>query len=465
MSNLNKDILYLIFEQLHDDKKSLFSCLLVNNTWCETIIPILWRNPWKSNLKKENETLLLNVIISHLSNVSRNKIGRHKLLTNSYQEPLFDYISYCRHLNLDEILRIINNNIQTKILKVQEEILNRFINENTKFTHLYINRRFNYPIQLVHGAEHCLSRIEFLSCCTSINDNILSKLIEACKSIKELELSIDSNNYGIIRLIEAQRKLLNIYLVRSSYNNESHYKNIENSLIKHANTIQYYKITERPSIKLLSSFINLNILELDGSNNILDWNCLENISFPFLQILKSSGVPVQALTNLIKNTNGFLIEIKIDYISHNQTNNKKIIQAIYQNCPNLKYLKLVFRNCNISELKMLLITCQYLNGLYILIDSYQDNTFDWDGLFEILTKSSSNGLFKFKIYSYAVPILKSLELFFNSWKGRRPMLLQIISVKDIDLEMIKRYKKEGIIKKYDFYLVYTKRTIEDFEWN
>jgi hypothetical protein len=462
MSNLNRDVLYLIFEQLHDDKKTLFSCLLVNKTWCETTIPILWRNPWKS-LKNENETLLLNVIISHLSNVSRNKIGKHKLLTNSYQKPLFDYISYCRHLNLDEIRKIINNNIQCKVLKVQDEILNRFINENTKFTHLYIHRRFDYQINLVHGAERCFSGIEFLSCCTNINDNIVSKLIEACKSIKELELYIDNDNYGIARLIEVQKKILNINLTRSSYINESYYKNLENSLIKHANTIQYYKVTGRPSTKLLSSFVNLNILELDGSN-ILEWNCLDNLSFPFLQILKSSGVPVQTLTNLIKNTNGFLTEIKIDYISHDEINNKKIIQAIYQNSPNLKYLKLVFRNCNILELETLLITCQYLNGLYILIDSYQDRKFDWDGLFDILTKSSTTSLFKFKIYSYAVPVLGSLELFFNNWKGKHPMLLQIISVKNIDLELIEKYKTEGIIKKYDYYLVYNKRTIGDFEW-
>ena len=64
MSKLNRDILYLIFEELQDDKMTFFSCILVNKTWCEITIPILWRNPWES---LKNKKLLLNVITSHFS--------------------------------------------------------------------------------------------------------------------------------------------------------------------------------------------------------------------------------------------------------------------------------------------------------------------------------------------------------------------------------------------------------------
>jgi len=56
MSKLNKDVLYIIFEELYFDinhksltktKKSLHSCLLINKLWCEIAVLILWRNPWK----------------------------------------------------------------------------------------------------------------------------------------------------------------------------------------------------------------------------------------------------------------------------------------------------------------------------------------------------------------------------------------------------------------------------------
>src|SRR5579862_8631603 len=123
MARLNIDILYLIFEELQDDKNTLFSCILVNKTWCEITIPILWKNPWKS-LKNKKEKLLLNVIISHL----KKKLRGREL---SYQKLSFDYISFCRHLNFSKIQIIINEVCKkSKVSIDQDEIFNLFINGN-----------------------------------------------------------------------------------------------------------------------------------------------------------------------------------------------------------------------------------------------------------------------------------------------------------------------------------------------
>jgi hypothetical protein len=89
MSRLNRDVLYLIFEELKDDKMTLLSSLLVNRTWCEMIIPILWKDPWKS-LEFGREKSLFNVIISHLSDESRNSL--RKFFKNSHKRPLFQLI-------------------------------------------------------------------------------------------------------------------------------------------------------------------------------------------------------------------------------------------------------------------------------------------------------------------------------------------------------------------------------------
>ena len=108
----------MIFKELQNDKNPLFSCLTVNKTWCETIIPILWRNPWKYLKGKK---LLLNVIISHLSDESRDNLKSQgvNFLANSYQRPLIDYISYCRHLNLNNLdkMLIILMNLHFQLLE------------------------------------------------------------------------------------------------------------------------------------------------------------------------------------------------------------------------------------------------------------------------------------------------------------------------------------------------------------
>ncbi|CAB4444282.1 unnamed protein product [Rhizophagus irregularis] len=436
MAKLNRDVLYLISKELQDNKKTLNSCLLVNKTWSEIFIPTLWKNPWK-DLVRENEILLFDIIISHLSNDSRdNLIQYFNFLKNSYQKPLFDYISFCKHLNLIVIERIINTIIDKKygIPIVESVILNLFIKENRKFTHLYIPHRFDHQIHLIPDAKYCFLELQFLCCHTTIDDNILNGLTEICKSIKELELFIgwSNNKYGIIKLIENQKELSDIRLnYYYSSNNESFFKILITSLIKFSNNIQYFTS--------------------------------KSLSLPFFQVFGAVEISAKSLTSLIENTSGNLIEIKIGDTAYNGFFNKRIIQAIYLNCPNLRYLKLFVENNNILEFEKLLINCKYLNGLFILFDNQkifdnQDNSHN--DLFNILIKSSPINLFKFKLWFTSNIKSDSLKLFFDNWKGKHPMLLQL-SLRDYNdnYNLAGIYKAKGIIKRYDNEAYY-----EDFEW-
>ncbi len=451
MSKLNRDVLYLIFEELElqEGKKALYSCLSVNKIWCEIIVPILWNNPWKSF----NQGALLNVIISHLSEESRNylKFQGVKFLTNSFRKPLFDYISLCKHLNLCEIKNIINATRESAIPAIENEVYNLFVNnKNTKFTHLYIPRYFNHKI--LQG----VSEIEFLSCYTSINDNILVELTEKCRSIKELKLGIEKewiNNYELIRLIETQKRLLKIHLSPADGSFYPSYdllfiKSLENSFIKHANTIESCELNRQPVTTFVSTLVNLKRLRLDNYSSDNKWNWLEKLSLPFLKILSVSSIQIKSLISLIENTSGYLTEIKIDYILHNEIDNKRIVQAIYQNCPDLKYLKLAFRNRNILELENLLINCQHLSLLYILVNDASN--FDWDNLFKILAESSPTSLFKFRFgLHYTTAKLETLKLFFDNWKGRRPILLQFSHyyvVNGLHDDLLEKYEAKGIVK-------------------
>ncbi|GBB85367.1 hypothetical protein RclHR1_11910003 [Rhizophagus clarus] len=483
MYKLNKDILYLIFQELRNDKETLISSLTVNKNWCETIIPILWKNPWKYLERKE---LLLNVIISHLSDESRNNLSSQEInILTKYQKPFFNYISLCRHLNFNELIELIKTICKddSVILIVEKEITYLFINKDTRFTHLYIPYQFNYQIQLIPGAKYCFSELEFLSCNTCINDDILFGLTELCKPIKELELIIgeDNNNYRIIKLVESSKKLFNVSLLTKGYlkTDEQFCKILEKSLIKHADTIQNFKMIKQPTTKILSSFNNLVTLELgDNAIEIMTWNYLEKVSLPSLQILKARGIPIKSLTSLIETTNRNLIEVNIDCVLHKEVDNERIIQIIYKNCPNLEYLKLVVRNCNILEFKNLLTNCQYLNGLYIIVDntifwSDSDQIFNWDYLFEILVSSSPTNLFKFKFHFFEAPKSESLKLFLDNWKGKSSMLLQTIQDSNWGVynglkyyEIVGEYITQGIVKKYHHHNHYLDESynFEDFEW-
>src|SRR6266498_1625511 len=110
MLRLNEDVLILIFKELKNDKKSLYSCLLVNRTWCVTAVPILWKNPGQYCITDNSKNILFNTIFSHLSEESRDILknqGINDHLTEIYQHPSFNYINFWKYLNLYLIKHII----------------------------------------------------------------------------------------------------------------------------------------------------------------------------------------------------------------------------------------------------------------------------------------------------------------------------------------------------------------------
>src|SRR5204862_7601347 len=102
MPKLNKDILFLIFEELQEDSKSLFSCLMVNRLWCETVIPILWRNPWRYAISYYNKDSLYYVVTFNLTNDVKEFLTEQgiDIPPTSYKSLLFDYLTYCKSINV-----------------------------------------------------------------------------------------------------------------------------------------------------------------------------------------------------------------------------------------------------------------------------------------------------------------------------------------------------------------------------
>ncbi|POG74029.1 hypothetical protein GLOIN_2v1873941 [Rhizophagus irregularis DAOM 181602=DAOM 197198] len=339
--------------QLKHDKKSLYSCLFVNKTWCETVVPILWENPGQYHSYSSSMNKLFKTIILHLSEESRDNLGIDiNSITETYQRPLFNYIDYWKFLDISFIedlifgRRIIKNSSASV---TKNEILKLFINKNrnTKFNHLFIQDKYKkyYDYQLHHisGAEHCFSNLESFYCQGDVDQNVM----------------------------------------------------------------------------------------------------------------KTHRAPSKSLVNLIESTKGHLTVIDITY---NGIDNERLIQAIYQNCPNLRYLKIsLMNNTNslISEFENLLINCKLLIELIIEIYDRYINLFSWDKLFIILAKSAPIGLFKFKFHSKRFE-LEDFKLFFDNWKNRNPILLTIgynpfsINLKEYHqlIDLFEKYKVKEIIKKY-----------------
>ncbi|PKY27568.1 hypothetical protein RhiirB3_443340 [Rhizophagus irregularis] len=493
MSKLNKDVLFLIFEELKFDKKSLCSCLYVNRTWCETVVPILWRNPgqylttinsctsvpilWKI---PSQYLILFNVIFLHLSKESKDILKKQEinnLITEIYQRPLFNYINFWKYLDLFLIENIISSSKieESKKFNIRDEILKLFFSSNVKFIHLSIPQDYDFQLHHIPGAERCFSELESLSFCCDFGNcqNILNGLARICKSIRKFRVDnvhFCTNNSGINKLIEVQKKLNNVSFIgpykgsRAIINiieDESIYKSLEESLIKHVDTIQYLRMDWKPITKILSYLVNLFRLEISTClpypTNWNELDYLKDLSLPNLKILITRQVPIKITANLIEITKGQLTEISVLY---NDADSKNLFKAICQNCSNLKYLNLsLSNNTNLltSEFENLLISCQLLNKLIIDVVDF-DIMFNWDKLLLILAKSSPTSLFTFEFHSGRIN-LEDIKLFFDNWINRNPMLLEIDSdnycnefgeKKQLE-DLIEKYKVKGIIKKCSVY--------------
>src|SRR5215213_8008535 len=133
MSKLNKDCLIIVFEELEDEPKALHSCLLVNKFWCETVVPILWRFPWK--FSHYNKRKLFNIILQHLSEETKVILSNQGLGTifTQHQRPFYyDYISFFKYIKhnyiFDENFYRDYNIVEIQLL-LEQEIYKLFVNK------------------------------------------------------------------------------------------------------------------------------------------------------------------------------------------------------------------------------------------------------------------------------------------------------------------------------------------------
>src|ERR1044072_857935 len=80
-----------ICKHLKDDKVSLFSCILINRSWCEMAIPILWSRPFENPMYGNHLTIFW-TYVSCLPAEDKQRLSNKGIkLSNPNRKPLFDY--------------------------------------------------------------------------------------------------------------------------------------------------------------------------------------------------------------------------------------------------------------------------------------------------------------------------------------------------------------------------------------
>ncbi|CAG8461884.1 14784_t:CDS:2 [Cetraspora pellucida] len=110
-------LLHEFLLDFHNDRKTLYTCALVNREWCRITIPLLWKNPiellhgpddyYPYHRYRNNHVKLVDTYLSYLNNEERVKLIKNGFkLPLRIKPPIFDYISFLRYISNGDIQMI-----------------------------------------------------------------------------------------------------------------------------------------------------------------------------------------------------------------------------------------------------------------------------------------------------------------------------------------------------------------------
>ncbi|CAB4476660.1 hypothetical protein GLOIN_2v1764020 [Rhizophagus irregularis DAOM 181602=DAOM 197198] len=462
---------------------------MVNRIWCETVIPILWRNPWcySINYKKIS---LYSIITSYLFDDIKELLTKRGILILG-QSLAFDYLSFCKNINIkviDDIISI-GSSLEYNQFLLQEEIYSLLVKKCPEIK--YLNICGTYEIVYHPEAKVRLESLCELTCDTLIDSRYFYRLANICQQIQRI-IIINKNlkaNQGTIKLIEFQKNLKYFKWVDEIEIEdgicywevlEDPYTGIFDVLKKHANTLNHFDINLRYEYDDYLDFYdiydefdytflqyallelhNLKILEIDSPIflNDDDFNKeLKMLAYRNLEILEIDFIDIYQINCMVKNSL-CLRELRINDFHWNDDNfyndSLNFIRTICKNCLLIEYLTIpVFPSLeeHFIEFEKLLKKCQKLRSLNFkeAYEAGRELEFG-DYLSNVLISEASTNLREIRI-SYGIKFsLKTLETFLEKWKGRPAVSLYFdntyIYRKDNSYKkLFDKYKIEKVIK-------------------
>ncbi|GES86362.1 hypothetical protein GLOIN_2v1764020 [Rhizophagus clarus] len=463
---------------------------MVNRLWCETVIPILWRKPWCYAIDYRNKNSLYSIITSYLPNDIKELLTKKGIRISS-QSLAFDYLSFCKSINIkiiDEIISV-GSLSEYNLFLLQEEIYMFLIRKCSEIKYLDICG--TYEIVYHPEAKDRLESLCELTFDTSIDHKYFYRISHICQQIQRINI-INNNfkvNHGTTKLIVFQKNLKYFkwkddfiiddddYYPPPSYVEllEDPYTEIFRALEKHANTLDHLEISlqfdDYPNYNeydytflqyTLLELHNLKFLKIDSPiflNSNDDFNeKLEKATYRNLEIFEINLVNIYQVSGIIKNSFS-LRELRIhDYYFESEwfiEDSLCFIRTICENCILVEYLTIpVFPllEDHFIEFEKLLKNCQKLQSLQFLEIYYIEvNELEYEErLLNVLVKEASTNLREIE-FSYDIKFSsETLETFFEKWKGRPAVSIRLNNSFDYHNDsyknLISKYKMEGVIK-------------------
>jgi len=315
----------------------------------------------------------------------------------------------------------------------------------------------NVPFITYPGAIHSLRNLSKLKCNSDIGSEFFFQLSQICHHIQTLDITVkDLASNGLSDLLSVQRNLKSLRLF--SLSDCKNFRELFTfSLRKFSNTLIKLTINLIPVPLSSFNFTILQELVLSFNNDAETFKNIQYITFPRLEIFKSTGncPNHEHLTKFLENNGKNIKEIVLansDDLSN---------LAISTFCTNLKSLYTIFKSYEVGTIKKILKNFQQLESLETWCDD--DHYFiNESRLLELVVRGSQKNFLELKIHYADYKELFSEELWsvfksLENHKPRKSLSLVIFneSFPIIDLKFKKdsmravdRLKNLGVVSKF-----------------
>ncbi|GBC53963.2 hypothetical protein GLOIN_2v1782257 [Rhizophagus irregularis DAOM 181602=DAOM 197198] len=331
----------IIMKPLKDDIITLYSCILVNRSFCRVFIPVLWRNPFKF-IKDDNKLIkLINTLIHCLNQTIKNDLINKDSIKLEGLPTYFKYHTLIKEFDLNPLQRGIRLWTSSHLTQ--------------KLTRRSISRRvfkINKYIGFFHGNTTNLI--------LPITENFLKLQNKLSPNIQHLQISIDTIkeheefSRNLIHFIKSQKKLKSL-ITNTFWIKDDFIQPFLNSLKNQSTCLTFLKLQDQKLsnellLSILKSLPNLITLYLDI--NYLEYHVNEGNSFYSI----ISQIYFNNLENLY-----YDLKSKIFWNTWN----------VWSSIPDPDPSNLLFNQILLSSSKLFSIKVKINNGFIKYLQSYQ----------------------------------------------------------------------------------------------
>ncbi|KAF0459357.1 hypothetical protein F8M41_000791 [Gigaspora margarita] len=397
------ELLGNILNNLNEDTRSLYSCVLVSHFWSKISVPILWKDPFLLSRNSSFISRYFSSLNEHDSFIL-NRCG----IIIDFPNTLFHYAKFLKILDLSSLSYLVGNwiedlniNLKKDVKLVKYDVANLlfklFIERGASLSKFDLNmsddvdmgdEAFDIKPEIFYllGRNECFfSQIKRLSVCIKIDPcpqsaiTLLRILDENSKKINSLKLGRIEEDDELIHtlacIIKSQEQLKRLKLLCSVGYIISALKSQQNSLRELIMDSCYFSIADFNKIK---NFKNLEVIRIyhgrdtDVLLNILDFNdhkiktlvlCAYSINAAnILQLVQRSGTLLQRLTLSSEQKEIYSLPL--------------LLEKLKNFCPNITFLN--FSRIKLSAQFLNLIGClqnlQFLSLKWIDNESEEEET-------------------------------------------------------------------------------------------